>query len=243
MTLKSPRLDLSLEVEKLVFLIFRMPFDTETGSAALLNILGANLKSTGYKEEGEEANAMSSALGGMPLALKQVGRLIVLRGIPLERCFASYNKISFSVDAKSTMSMNRSHTLATDWETALSQLSGFSKVLLIILSFLHSDYIHQSILKDGALQMNNPTLEFMMNATEYAPRLLSQLTFTRLKKIPRYPRGATLRRSCSQVKRDWNHSYAPAGPMYSHPSNEYSRSKEDGFPYSSYPHGEFPEYK
>ncbi|KAJ5543129.1 hypothetical protein N7461_009132 [Penicillium sp. DV-2018c] len=65
------------------------------------------------------------------------------------------------------MSMDYSHTLATVWEMALSQLSGSGKVLHMILSFLDSDYIHESLLKDGALRVNDPTLEFMRDEIDF----------------------------------------------------------------------------
>ena len=139
------------------------PFDTDTGSAALLNILGLDMESTVYQGE---AKAITSTLGGLPLALNQIGGFIVQRKIPLTSFLALYKRNSASVDAKGTMSMNYSHTLATVWDMALSQLSGSGKVLHMILSFLDSDYIHESILKDGALQMNDPALEFLTDEIE-----------------------------------------------------------------------------
>lgn len=57
--------------------------------------------------------------------------------------------------------MNYSHTLATVWEMALSKLSGDAKVLHMILSFLNPDYIQESLLRDGALQVNDSALEFI----------------------------------------------------------------------------------
>ncbi|KAJ5124771.1 uncharacterized protein N7515_008596 [Penicillium bovifimosum] len=134
------------------------PFDTDTGSAALLNILGLDLESTIHQGE---AKAITSTLGGLPLALNQIGGFIVQRKIPLGKILALYTRNSTSVDAKGMMSMDYSHTLATVWEMALSQLSGSGTVLHMILSFLDSDYIDESLLKDGALHVDDPTLEFM----------------------------------------------------------------------------------
>jgi hypothetical protein len=129
----------------------------------LLNILGLDLESKFYQEE---AKAITSTLGGLPLALNQIGGFIAQRKIPLKSFLALYKRNSASVDAKGSMSMNYSHTLATVWEMALSQLSGSGKVLHMILSFLNPDYIHESLLMDGASQVNDPTLEFMRDEIE-----------------------------------------------------------------------------
>lgn len=140
-----------------------MPFDTDTGSRALLNILGLDMQSPSNQEE---AKAITCALGGLPLALNQIGGFIVQRKVPLRNFLALYNRNSASVDAKGTMSINYNHTLATVWEMALSKLSGSAKVLHMILSFLNPDYIQESLLRDGALKVNDPTLEFMLDEIE-----------------------------------------------------------------------------
>lgn len=140
-----------------------MPFDADTGSAALLNILGLDMESASNQED---AKAVACALGGLPLALNQIGGFIVQRKIPLKSFLALYNRNSASVDAKGTMSINYNHTLATVWEMALSKLSGSAKVLHMILSFLNPDYIQEALLIDGALKVNDPALQFMLDEIE-----------------------------------------------------------------------------
>lgn len=139
------------------------PFDTDTGSAALLNILGLDTESTSYQEE---AKAITSTLGGLPLAVNQIGGFIVQRRIPLGRFLALYERNSASVDAKGTMNMNYNHTLATVWEMALSQLAGSAKVLHMILSLLDPDCIQESLLMDGARYVNDDALGFMVDEIE-----------------------------------------------------------------------------
>lgn len=139
------------------------PFDTETGSAALLNILGLDRESTSNQDE---AKAITSVLGGLPLALNQIGGFITQRKIPLKNFLALYNRNSASVDAEATMNMNYNRTLATVWEMALSRVSGNAGTLHMILSFLDPDYIHEELLKEGALQVNDPSLEFMVDEIE-----------------------------------------------------------------------------
>lgn len=139
------------------------PFDKDTGSAALLNILGLDMKSGSNQEE---AKAITSALGGLPLALNQIGGFITERKIPLKSFLALYNRNSARVDAKATMNINYDRTLATVWEMALSKLCGSARILHMILSFLDPAYIHEGLLKHGAVQVNNPALEFMVDEIE-----------------------------------------------------------------------------
>lgn len=134
------------------------PFDMETGSAALLNILGLDPDSESNQAHAKE---ITSTLGGLPLALNQIGGFIAQRKIPLESFLSLYEQNSASVDAKSNATIDYSYTLATVWEMAQNQLSGNSKLLHMILSFLDPDCIHESILNYGALQINEPCLEFL----------------------------------------------------------------------------------
>lgn len=111
--------------------------------------------------------AITSTLGGLPLALSQIGGFIVQRKIPLKNFLALYNRNSASVDAKAVKGMDYSHTLATVWEMSLSQLSGDANILHMILSFLNPDYIDELLLVEGAVQTNDPALNFMVDEIEY----------------------------------------------------------------------------
>lgn len=139
------------------------PFDEVAGSEALLNILGLDPESELNKQH---ASAISSTLGGLPLALNQIGGFIVQRKIPLHNFLPLYHRNSTSVDGKSTMNMNYNHTLATVWEMSLSKLSGDAQVLLKVLAFLNPDYIHESLLKEGAFRVESPNLQFAKDEIE-----------------------------------------------------------------------------
>lgn len=114
----------------------------------------------------DEARAITSALGGLPLALNQIGGFITQRKIPLKSFLVLYNRNSASVDAKPTMNMNYNRTLATVWDMALRKVSGSAKTLHMILSFLDPDYIHGELLSQGALQVGDTALEFLGNEIE-----------------------------------------------------------------------------
>lgn len=63
--------------------------------------------------------------------------------------------------------MDSYYISTTEWEMTLSQLSGHAKVLSRVVSFLHSDYTTQTMLRDGALRLNEPALEFLANEIEW----------------------------------------------------------------------------
>ncbi|PWY82922.1 TPR-like protein [Aspergillus heteromorphus CBS 117.55] len=140
------------------------PFDTTTGSAALLNILGLDPDTQSNQEK---AAAITSALGGLPLALNQIGGFIAQRKIPLHDFLPLYNRNSESVDSRSTVNMNYNHTLATVWEMSLSRLSGDAKTLLMFLSFLDPDYINESLLKEGPAQAEDSSLRFAKDEIDF----------------------------------------------------------------------------
>ncbi|RJE22879.1 NB-ARC domain protein [Aspergillus sclerotialis] len=134
------------------------PFDMSTGSAALLNFIGLDQESQFNKDK---ANDITSVLGGLPLALSQIGGFIVQRKVPLQNFLALYERNSTSVDSRKTMSINYEHTLATVWEMSLSSLTGDSQTLHMILAFLDPDTIYESLLTEGLSHTEDPKLEFI----------------------------------------------------------------------------------
>ncbi|KAL3494998.1 hypothetical protein BJX62DRAFT_196648 [Aspergillus germanicus] len=140
------------------------PFDTDSGSQALLHILGIE---TDSKSSREDAKAITSTLGGLPLALIQIGGFIIQRRIPLGDFLALYNRNSTSVDAKATVSIDYGHTLATVWDMALSKITGSAKILHEILSFLNPDNISQSLLVDGGLKLKETSLAFITDEMDF----------------------------------------------------------------------------
>ncbi|RAK81445.1 TPR-like protein [Aspergillus fijiensis CBS 313.89] len=139
------------------------PFDTVTGSRALLNILGFDPDSTSNQED---AMAIATTLGGLPLALNQIGGFILQRKVPLKSFLSLYERNSASVNAKGGANMNYKHTIATVWEMALDRLSGDARFLQMILSFLDPDNIDDAVLKEGAQRLEEPRLKFILDEIE-----------------------------------------------------------------------------
>ncbi|RHZ46901.1 uncharacterized protein CDV56_103201 [Aspergillus thermomutatus] len=139
------------------------PFEIETGSAALLNFLGADSTSNPNREE---AKAITTALGGLPLALNQIGGFMVHRKVPLHKFLALYKRNAASIDSKGARNMDYSHTLATVWEMSLEKLSGNAKALHMLLSFLDPDCVQESLLREESGSIQNPELEFLQDEME-----------------------------------------------------------------------------
>lgn len=140
------------------------PFDTSSGAAALLNILQLGMKTSPKRKS---AMAISSEVGGLPLALYQTAGFVLRRRMSLKDFLTIYRQRPAEVDSKGIKSINYNHTLATVWETALDEISGNARILHMILSFLNSDGIHEDILKENALLVKIPVLDFMTDELEY----------------------------------------------------------------------------
>ncbi|KAL4735582.1 TPR-like protein [Aspergillus similis] len=140
------------------------PFDTDAGSQALLHIIGIKIDS---ETDREDAKAITSAMGGLPLALNQIGGFIVQRKISLKSFLPLYNRNSARVDAKGTVSIGYGHTLATVWEMALCRITGSAKILHEILSFLNPDNIPQAFLVNGVLKIKEESLDFIADEMEF----------------------------------------------------------------------------
>ena len=148
-------------------------FDTDNGTAALLHLLGLDSESTSHQAE---AKLITSELGGLPLALSQIGGFIAQRQMSLKSFLGFYDRNSTTVDAERPESMDCSQTLASVWEMALSGLSRNAKVLIMILSFLDLNGINETDLRNGTVLANDAAVRFMMDEIEYVRGILMDNT-------------------------------------------------------------------
>lgn len=139
------------------------PFDDSTGSKALLELIG--LDST-LKSNHAKATEISQALGGLPLAISQIGGFIVQRRLPLKDFLPLYERNSTKIDCRRTGLSDYDHTISTVWEMSLSNLGGDSCNLLSLLAFLEPDAIHEEILLEGSKEVYNTQFDFLKNEME-----------------------------------------------------------------------------
>ena len=119
------------------------PFEDIVGAAALLTIVHKDDMST---ENQVIAKEITHVLGGLPLALNQIGGFIVQQRLALKDFLPLYEKNAAKINARKSRLSDYEHSLSTVWELALSQLSENASKLQKLLAFLDPDQIHESVL-------------------------------------------------------------------------------------------------
>ena len=113
------------------------------GAAALLTFVNKDETSS---ENLMMAKDIAHALGGLPLALNQIGGFIVQQRLALKDFLPLYEKNAAKINTRKSRLSDYDHSLSTVWELALSQLSGNASKLQKLLAFLDPDQIHESVL-------------------------------------------------------------------------------------------------
>jgi hypothetical protein len=139
------------------------PFDDKTGSEALLHRIGLDKNSESNKKE---AAAITRALGGLPLALTQIGGFISQRRIPLRDFLPLYERNAAKIDSRKTGINDYEHTLSTVWAMSLANLSGPASHLQMLLAFFDPDSIHEVVLIEGSKLLEDPDLGFLQDEFE-----------------------------------------------------------------------------
>lgn len=139
------------------------PFDDVTGPDMLLNLVG--LDSTLLSNQ-EKAKAITHTLGGLPLALSQIGGFISQRKLPLQDFLPLYERNSAKIDSRKTGFSDYEHTLSTVWEMSLNKLSGDSLELLHLLTFFEPDAIPELILSKGSELLGGNDFDFLKDEME-----------------------------------------------------------------------------
>ncbi|KAJ9137354.1 TPR-like protein [Coniochaeta hoffmannii] len=134
------------------------PFDEKLGSEFLLHIVGLDASASANMEKASE---ITQALGGLPLALNQIGGFIVQRRLKLREFLPLYERNSSKIDSRKIGLSSYEHTLSTVWEMSFARLSGDSKTLLRLLPFFQPDSISESIFLEGSGSVDNEDLNFL----------------------------------------------------------------------------------
>jgi hypothetical protein len=86
------------------------PFDQETGSSLLLDLVGIDSSSLEYRSK---AMNIVETLGGLPLALNQIAGFISERKLPLQDFLPLYERNAPKISARQTVISDYGHTLST----------------------------------------------------------------------------------------------------------------------------------
>ena len=109
---------------------------------------------------------ITRALGGLPLALNQIGGFISQRKLPLQDFLPLYERNSAKIDSRKTGLGEYEHTLSTVWEMSLSKLSDNPCRLLNLSVFFEPDSIHELVLTEGSKLLDDEEFEFMHDEME-----------------------------------------------------------------------------
>lgn len=139
------------------------PFEDSTGSEVLLKLLGLDPTLEAHSSKAIEIN---QALGGLPLAINQIGGFIIQRKLSLHDFLPLYERNSNKINSKKTGLSDYEHTISTVWEMSLSNLGGDSFTLLGLLAFLEPDRIHEQVLLEGSRQVDHADFEFLRDEME-----------------------------------------------------------------------------
>jgi hypothetical protein len=139
------------------------PFDSSTGSKFLLNIVGLDSSSSSNLEKAE---AITETLGGLPLALNQIGGFITQRRLPLQEFLPLYERNSAKIEARKTGIGGYEHTLSTVWEMSMTKLSGDAQTLLAMLPYFQPDEIQEDIFINGSNLLEDAEFFFLQDEME-----------------------------------------------------------------------------
>ena len=133
------------------------PFNDTEGSEILLKITHLDAQSIMNQDL---SKTITHTLGGLPLALSQIGGFIMQRKIPLNDFLPLYQRNASRIDAKKTGITDYEHSLSTVWEMSLNKLEGSAYMLQGLLSFLDPDNIDEALLMKGSKNIGLTTPEF-----------------------------------------------------------------------------------
>lgn len=139
------------------------PFDRETGVSALLSLVHHDPR---LESNRASATKIVELLGGLPLAINQISGFIARQKLTLEEFLPLYVRSSGKIHTRKLVRSDYEHTLSTVWELALGRLSGPSRTLQILLAFFDPDRVHESLLLEGAEQIDDEDFEFLGDEIE-----------------------------------------------------------------------------
>lgn len=141
------------------------PLDDTNATHLLLRLTNSPINS---KTHQDRASAIVRALGGLPLALTQMGAFIAQRKLPLHDFLPLYERNATKIDQRKIGLSDYQHTLSTVWDVSLERLSGPSSHLQKLLSFFEPDSIGHSMLVEGSRTVaeQNSELDFLRDELE-----------------------------------------------------------------------------
>ncbi|KAI9668388.1 MAG: hypothetical protein M1831_001142 [Alyxoria varia] len=134
------------------------PFDESTGSDLLLRLVGLPPYVSIHRDR---ANTIVNALGGLPLAIIQMGSFIAQRKLPLQDFLPLYERNAAKIESRKIGINDYEHTLNSVWNLSLERLEGPSRVLQNLLVFFAPDSIREEVLIEDAQGIDDEAFAFL----------------------------------------------------------------------------------
>ncbi|OAA60362.1 tpr repeat-containing protein [Niveomyces insectorum RCEF 264] len=130
-----------------------------------------------YPDDPEESAALDTIcqlIGGLPLAMVQIGDFIRNRACSYTEFLRLYEKSAEKVLKKSNKPVEYEHTVLTTWEISLHGLSDDGRCLQNLLSFLDPDRIPESVLTNAKAveQLEAPNFEFLADSFDFGDAVM-----------------------------------------------------------------------
>ncbi|KAI0157224.1 hypothetical protein GGR57DRAFT_461278 [Xylariaceae sp. FL1272] len=123
------------------------PFDVAEGCTMLLKQIGLDPSVSSNQQHAED---ITKALGGLPLALSQIGGFIAQRRLALKDFLALYERNAAKIDARKITKDDYEYTLSTVWNVSFEKLPEDSTKLLNMMVFFDPDSIDEEIFFEGS---------------------------------------------------------------------------------------------
>ena len=136
------------------------PLDAVTSASMLLNTVGIPSDDETNLKTAEE---ICVELGGLPLAIAQMGGFIAQRRVPLGKFLPLYRRNAAQIDSRKVSSVDHEHSLSTIWQLVLEQLDPQSKLLQQVLAFLDPDSVSELLLSEGSSYISDNSFQFLQD--------------------------------------------------------------------------------
>lgn len=130
----------------------------------------------------KNALEISKSLGGLPIALTQIGGFIRQRKLRLQDFLPLYERNRTKIDARKAPGEDYEHTLRTVWYVSFEKLTEDSTRLLNVLAFLEPDNIAEDLFLNGFKDVDD-MYSFLSDEMELVANLYIQQSQYRLTQI------------------------------------------------------------
>ncbi|CAK7200406.1 hypothetical protein SEUCBS139899_003101 [Sporothrix eucalyptigena] len=124
--------------------------------------------------EAEAVNKICQLVGGLPLAMVQIGNFIRNRSCSYAEFLRMYEKSAEKILKRSDKPVEYEHTVLTTWELSLHGLSDDGRHLQNLLAFLDPDGVQESVLTNekAVEKLDNSDFEFMSDEFDFGDAVM-----------------------------------------------------------------------